>query len=114
VIPRGAGTGLAGGAIGDGLVVDLARHSRHIGDLDRERQTVRVGAGVVLDQLNAFLRPMGCGSGRMWPPPAGRPWAHDRQQLVRAHAPVYGTTVDHVERWRWCWRTERSRWSAGP
>ena len=47
VIPRGAGTGLVGGAIGDGLVLDLARHTRWIADFDPEKQTVRVGAGVV-------------------------------------------------------------------
>src|ERR1035437_5397280 len=43
VIPRGAGTGLAGGAIGDGLVVDFSRYNREITDLDLERHTVRVG-----------------------------------------------------------------------
>src|SRR6266567_6232038 len=59
VIPRGAGTGLAGGAIGEGLVIDFARHNRQITDLDVERRTVRVGPGVVLDQLNNFLRPHG-------------------------------------------------------
>ncbi len=59
VIPRGAGTGLAGGAIGDGLVIDFARHNRRITDLDLERRTVRVGPGVILDQLNAFLKPYG-------------------------------------------------------
>jgi FAD/FMN-containing dehydrogenase len=56
VTPRGAGTGLSGGAIGDGLIVDFARHNRQIWDFDKERKTVRVGAGVVLDQLNNFLR----------------------------------------------------------
>src|SRR5881396_1882655 len=59
LIPRGAGTGLVGGAIGDGLVVEFARYPRHISDLDLERRSVRVGAGVVLDQLNAFLKPRG-------------------------------------------------------
>ncbi|MCX5769378.1 MAG: FAD-binding oxidoreductase, partial [Candidatus Hydrogenedentes bacterium] len=59
ITPRGAGTGLAGGAVGDGLIIDLARHSRWIADLDPEKKTVRVGAGVVLDQLNDFLRPHG-------------------------------------------------------
>src|SRR5437879_11254346 len=59
VITRGAGTGLVGGAIGEGLVIDFARHNRQITDLDTERRTVRVEAGVVLDQLNAFLRPEG-------------------------------------------------------
>src|SRR6266699_6553673 len=59
VIPRGAGTGLAGGAIGEGLVIDFSRYNRQITDLDLERRTVRVGPGVVLDQLNNFLRPQG-------------------------------------------------------
>src|SRR2546423_4232776 len=59
VIPRGAGTGLVGGAIGEGLVIDFSRYNREITDLDLERRTVRVGPGVVLDQLNHFLRPQG-------------------------------------------------------
>src|SRR5215471_13023120 len=59
VIPRGAGTGLVGGAIGEGLIVDFSRHNREISDLDLEKRTVRVGPGVVLDQLNEFLRPHG-------------------------------------------------------
>ena len=57
VIPRGAGTGLVGGAIGEGLVIDFSRYNRQITDLDVEGRTVRVGPGVVLDQLNSFLRP---------------------------------------------------------
>ena len=98
VTPRGAGTGLAGGALGDGLIVDLARHNRWIDRLDLERRTVRVGAGVVLDQLNAVLRPHG-----LWFGPdvatssratLGGMVANDSSG---AHAPVYGTTVDHVE-----------------
>src|SRR5262245_38542010 len=59
IIPRGAGTGLVGGAIGDGLIVEFARHNRHISQLDLDRRTVRAGAGVVLDQLNSFLKPHG-------------------------------------------------------
>ena len=59
ITPRGAGTGLAGGALGGGLVIDFARHNRRISDFDAERGTVRVGAGVVLDQLNDELAPQG-------------------------------------------------------
>jgi len=59
VIPRGAGTSLVGGAIGEGLVIDFSRHNRWITEFDAEKRTVRVGAGVVLDQLNEFLRPEG-------------------------------------------------------
>src|SRR5512137_2059155 len=42
VTARGAGTGLAGGAIGDGLVIDFSRHNREITDLNFDRRTVRV------------------------------------------------------------------------
>ena len=63
VIPRGAGTGLVGGAIGDGLVIDFSRYNRQISDLDLERRTVRVGPGVVLDHLNGFFGLMAFASG---------------------------------------------------
>src|SRR5215207_9907212 len=59
ITPRGAGTGLVGGALGDGLVIDFSRYNRQITELNLEKRTVRVGAGVILDQLNAFLKPHG-------------------------------------------------------
>src|SRR5258705_4813705 len=40
VIPRGAGTGLVGGAIGDGLVIDFFRYNRLITHFDAEERTV--------------------------------------------------------------------------
>lgn len=97
VIPRGAGTGLSGGAIGEGLVVDFARYNRDIGRLDLERRTVRVGPGVVLDQLNAYLRPHGFRFGPDVAPSSratlGGMIANDSSG---AHTPVYGTTAMHV------------------
>jgi FAD/FMN-containing dehydrogenase/Fe-S oxidoreductase len=97
ITPRGAGTGLAGGALGTGLVVDLARHNRRIGDLDLELGTVRVGAGVVLDQLNAQLKPHGLWFG---PDVATSSRATLGGMIANnssgAHAPVYGTTADHL------------------
>ena len=59
VIPRGAGTSLVGNAIGEGLIIDFSRYNRQIVELDLEKRSVRIGAGVVLDQLNDFLRPHG-------------------------------------------------------
>src|ERR1700736_1369533 len=59
VTPRGAGTSLVGNAIGEGLIVDFSRHNRQIDNLNIENRIVRVGAGVVLDQLNALLKPHG-------------------------------------------------------
>ena len=97
VTPRGAGTGLSGGAIGDGLIVDFARHNRVIWDFNREKQTVRVGAGVVLDQLNQFLRAEGFCFG---PDVATSSRATLGGMIANdssgAHTPVYGTTGHHV------------------
>jgi len=97
ITPRGAGTGLAGGALGGGLVIDFARHNRRISDFDAERGTVRVGAGVVLDQLNNELAPHGVWFG---PDVATSSRATLGGMIANnssgAHAPVYGTTADHV------------------
>jgi FAD/FMN-containing dehydrogenase/Fe-S oxidoreductase len=94
---RGAGTGLVGGALGDGLVVDLARHQYQITQLDLEKRTVRVQAGVVLDQLNAILKPHGLCFG---PDVATSSRATLGGMIANnssgARVPVYGTTADHV------------------
>ena len=99
VIPRGAGTGLSGGAIGDGLVVDFARHNRQIGKLNLEKRTVWVGAGVVLDQLNQFLHPQGF---RFGPDVATSSRATLGGMIANdssgSHTPVYGTTARHVSK----------------
>ena len=97
VIPRGAGTGLSGGAIGEGLVVDFARHNREIWDFNKEARTVRVGPGVVLDQLNNFLHPLGF---RFGPDVATSSRATLGGMIANdssgSHTPVYGTTGMHV------------------
>ncbi|MGD0676393.1 MAG: FAD-binding and (Fe-S)-binding domain-containing protein [Polyangiaceae bacterium] len=56
---RGGGTGTNGQALTRGVVVDLSRHMAKILALDLEAGLVRVQAGVVLDDLNAFLKPHG-------------------------------------------------------
>src|ERR1044071_3995758 len=97
VIPRGAGTGLVGGAIGDGLVIDFSRYNREITELDLERRTIRVGPGVVLDDLNKFLRPHGFCFG---PDVATSSRATLGGMIANnssgARTPVYGTTADHI------------------
>jgi FAD/FMN-containing dehydrogenase/Fe-S oxidoreductase len=97
VICRGAGTGLVGGAIGDGLVIDFARHNQQISDVDFERRTVRVGPGVVLDELNRVLRPHGF---RFGPDVATSSRATLGGMIANnssgSHTPVYGTTADHI------------------
>lgn len=57
VIPRGAGTSLAGQVVGKGIVVDVSKYMTKILELNVEEQWVRVQPGVVLDELNEYLKP---------------------------------------------------------
>ncbi len=59
LVPRGGGTGTNGGSLGLGLCVDLSKFMNRIVDFDPLAGVVRVEPGVILDQLNAYLRPHG-------------------------------------------------------
>jgi FAD/FMN-containing dehydrogenase/Fe-S oxidoreductase len=97
VTPRGAGTSLVGNAIGEGLIVEFSRYNRGIADLELEKRSVHVGAGVVLDQLNDFLKPHGFCFG---PDVATSSRATLGGMIANnssgARCPIYGTTGDHV------------------
>ncbi len=56
---RGGGTGTNGQALTDGIVVDVSRHMNRIIDIDPQKRTATVQAGVVKDQLDAALAPYG-------------------------------------------------------
>ncbi len=58
LIPRGSGSGMAGGAVGDGVSVDLSR-LRTLGEVDREARTIRVGAGVLRGEVDRVARAAG-------------------------------------------------------
>jgi FAD/FMN-containing dehydrogenase/Fe-S oxidoreductase len=96
LIPRGAGSGVAGGALGRGLIVDCSRHLNRIERIDDDR--VRVQAGAVRDQLNRQLRPLG----RYFAPDpfntalttVGGMLAVD---AAGSHAVRVGSTRDHVQ-----------------
>lgn len=98
IAPRGAGTGLVGGALGHGIVMEFARFNREISHLDLEKRSVRVGAGVVLDQLNAFLKPHGFCFG---PDVATSSRATFGGMIANnssgSNVPVYGCVADHVK-----------------
>ena len=59
IVPRGAATSLSGQTVGAAIVVYFSKYLNRIGIVDRDAMTVRVESGVVLDQLNAHLRPLG-------------------------------------------------------
>ena len=59
LIPRTAGTSLAGQVVGNGIVVDVSRTFTQILELNKEESWVRVQPGVVRDELNMFLKAHG-------------------------------------------------------
>ncbi|WP_435008235.1 FAD-binding and (Fe-S)-binding domain-containing protein [Tundrisphaera lichenicola] len=97
VLPRGAATSLSGQTVGEALILDLSKYLNRIGIVDRDRMTVKVEPGVVLDRLNAHLRPLGL----MFGPDVS---TGDRATIggmignnsAGARSLRYGKTVDHV------------------
>ncbi len=59
IVPRSGGTSLSGQCVGSGIVVDVSKYLTHILDFNLEQGWVKVQPGVILDELNRFLRPMG-------------------------------------------------------
>jgi FAD/FMN-containing dehydrogenase/Fe-S oxidoreductase len=59
IIPRTAGTSLAGQVVGNGIITDVSKYFTKILELNTEEQWVRVQPGVIRDELNMFLRPHG-------------------------------------------------------
>lgn len=59
LIPRTAGTSLAGQVVGNGIVIDLGRHLNRILATDAVARRVRVQPGVVRNELNLYLKPHG-------------------------------------------------------
>ncbi|MDG1398565.1 MAG: FAD-linked oxidase C-terminal domain-containing protein [Polaribacter sp.] len=59
LIPRTAGTSLAGQCVGDGIVVDVSKHFTSILAFDEQAKTITLQPGIVRDSLNVFLKPFG-------------------------------------------------------
>ena len=59
VLPRGAGTSQCGQTVGAALVIDSSKHCNRLISVDAELRRVNVEPGMVLDHLNAKLRPLG-------------------------------------------------------
>ena len=57
--PRGGGTGTNGQSLSEGIIVDCSRHMNQILELNLDEAWVRIQPGVVLDQLNDYLKPHG-------------------------------------------------------
>ncbi|MGD2079062.1 MAG: FAD-linked oxidase C-terminal domain-containing protein, partial [Chloroflexota bacterium] len=97
VLARTAGSSLVGQAINEALIMDFTRHLDQVLELNLEEQWVKVQPGIVLDELNAYLRPHGLQFG---PDPASSNRAAMggivSNNSTGAHSILYGMTADHV------------------
>ena len=59
LIPRTAGTSLAGQCVGDGIVVDVSKHFTNIISFNEQAKTITLEPGIVRDSLNLYLKPFG-------------------------------------------------------
>ncbi|MGH8576553.1 MAG: FAD-binding and (Fe-S)-binding domain-containing protein [Gammaproteobacteria bacterium] len=112
LIPRAAGTSLAGQCVGEGLVVDVSRHMTRIVDIDVAAGRARVQPGVILEDLNDALGNDALGNDAPWNDalgPSGLQFAPDTSTANRcmiagmignnacgAYSIRHGTTRDHV------------------
>lgn len=97
IIPRAAGTSLAGQVVGSGIVVDVSKYMNNILEVNQEEKWVKVQPGVVLDELNLYLKKYNlffgpetatssrCNIGGMF-----------GNNSCGAHSILYGSTRDHV------------------
>jgi len=97
LIPRAAGTSLAGQVVGRGLVVDISRYMTRVIQLNEDEGWVEVEPGVIPDELNKHLKP----SGLFFSPETstsnrcmiGGMIGNNSSGL---HSLVYGTTREHL------------------
>lgn len=97
LIPRAAGTSLAGQCVGAGLVVDVSRHFTHVVEVNPDGNWVKVQPGVVRDELNHLLKSYGL----FFAPEtstANRAMVGGMvgNNSCGANSIVYGTTRDHI------------------
>ena len=59
VLPRGGGTSLIGQTVNHAVVLDFSKYMNQVLEVNREELWCRVQPGVIQDELNAHVRPMG-------------------------------------------------------
>lgn len=97
LIPRAAGTSLAGQVVGGGIVADISKYFTNIIEINTEEHWVRLQPGIVLDELNKILEPTGLFFG---------PETSTSNRCMiggmvgnnscGSHSLVYGSTRDHT------------------
>jgi FAD/FMN-containing dehydrogenase/Fe-S oxidoreductase len=97
ITPRGGGTSQAGQSIGSGIVLDTSKYLNRVLEINPEERWARVEPGVVLDELNAVLRPHNL---RFAPDVSSASRATVGGMMANnssgARSVLYGKTIDHV------------------
>ena len=97
VLPRGGGTSLAGQTVGHAVVLDFSKYLNQILEVNTDESWARVQPGVIQDDFNAHLRPLGF----LFGPDTS---TSNRATIggmtgnnsAGSHSIVYGKTIDHV------------------
>lgn len=97
VLPRGGGTSLAGQTVGHAVVMDFSKYLNQILEVNTDEGWARVQPGVIQDEFNAHLRPLGF----LFGPDTS---TSNRATIggmtgnnsAGSHSIVYGKTIDHV------------------
>jgi FAD/FMN-containing dehydrogenase/Fe-S oxidoreductase len=97
IVPRTAGTSLAGQVVGNGIIVDVSKNFTQVLEVNKEEKWVRVEPGVIRDDLNKYLKPYGLFFGPETST-ASRCMIGGMvgNNSCGAHSPLYGTTRDHL------------------
>ncbi|MEM9950464.1 MAG: FAD-linked oxidase C-terminal domain-containing protein [Chloroflexota bacterium] len=99
LLPRGGGSSLAGQTVGEAVVMDFSRYLRRVRSINAQAKTVIVESGIVLEQLNRQLQPMGLMFG---PDPASANRATIGgcigNNATGSHSILYGMTADNIKR----------------
>ena len=97
VLPRGGGTSLAGQAVNHAIVIDFSKYMNRVLEVNQEERWARVEPGIVLDELNGHLAPLGLQY-------APDPTTSNRacvggsigNNTCGSHSVIYGKTADHI------------------
>ncbi|HSF29729.1 MAG TPA: FAD-linked oxidase C-terminal domain-containing protein [Candidatus Tectomicrobia bacterium] len=97
VLPRGGGTSLAGQTVGHAVVMDFSKYMHRVLEVNTDEGWARVQPGVIQDEFNAYLRPLGF----LFGPDTS---TSNRATIggmtgnnsAGSHSIVYGKTIDHV------------------
>ena len=97
VLPRGGGTSLAGQTVGDALVLDMSKYLNRVLEVNTEERWALIEPGVVQEQFNLHLKPMGYLFGPDTST-ANRATVGGMMgnNSAGSHSIIYGKTIDHV------------------